>query len=45
MMGLIEAGKLTPIIDKTYPLEEAAKAMRYLETGRARGKVAVRVGE
>jgi NADPH:quinone reductase-like Zn-dependent oxidoreductase len=45
MMGLIEAGKLTPIIDKTYPLEEAAEAMRYLETGRARGKVVVRVGE
>jgi NADPH:quinone reductase-like Zn-dependent oxidoreductase len=44
-MGLIEAGQLTPIIDKTYPLEQAADAMRYLETGHVRGKVAVSVGE
>ena len=44
-MGLIEAGKLTPIIDKIYPLEEAADAMRCLETGRVRGKVVIGVGE
>lgn len=43
-MGLIEASKLTSVIDKTYPLEEAADALRYLETGRARGKVVIAVG-
>ena len=40
---LIEAGKLTPVIDRTYPLAEAAEAIRYLETGHARGKVVVTV--
>ncbi len=40
---LIEAGKLTPVIDKTYPLSEAAEAIRYLERGHARGKVALTV--
>jgi NADPH:quinone reductase-like Zn-dependent oxidoreductase len=40
---LIEAGTLTPIIDRTYPLAEAAEAIRYLETGHARGKVVVTV--
>lgn len=40
---LIEAGKLAPVIDRTYPLSEAADAIRYLETGRARGKVVISV--
>jgi NADPH:quinone reductase-like Zn-dependent oxidoreductase len=40
---LVEAGQLTPIIDKTYPLADAAEAMRYLEAGRARGKIAITV--
>jgi NADPH:quinone reductase-like Zn-dependent oxidoreductase len=38
---LIEAGKVTPVVDRTYPLREAADAIRYLEVGRARGKVVV----
>jgi NADPH:quinone reductase-like Zn-dependent oxidoreductase len=38
---LIEAGSVTPVIDRTYPLSEAADAIRYLETGRARGKVVI----
>jgi NADPH:quinone reductase-like Zn-dependent oxidoreductase len=38
---LIEAGKVTPIIDTTYPLSEAPKAIRYLEDGHARGKVVI----
>jgi NADPH:quinone reductase-like Zn-dependent oxidoreductase len=40
---LIEAGKLTPVIDRTYPLSEAPKAIRYLEAGHARGKVVITV--
>jgi NADPH:quinone reductase-like Zn-dependent oxidoreductase len=40
---LIEAGKVTPVIDRTYPLSEASEAMRYLETGHARGKIVIRV--
>jgi len=38
---LIEAGSVTPVIDRTYPLSESADAIRYLETGRARGKVVI----
>lgn len=37
----MEAGKLTTVIDRTYPFAETADAMRYLESGRARGKVIV----
>jgi NADPH:quinone reductase-like Zn-dependent oxidoreductase len=40
---LIEAGHITPVIDRMYPLEESADAIRYLETGRARGKVVISV--
>jgi NADPH:quinone reductase-like Zn-dependent oxidoreductase len=39
--GLIESGKLTPIVDRTYPLAEVAEAIRYLQEGRARGKVVI----
>jgi NADPH:quinone reductase-like Zn-dependent oxidoreductase len=38
---LIESGKVTPVVDRTYPLAETADAMRYLEEGHARGKVVV----
>lgn len=40
---LIEGGKVTPVIDRTYPLNEAADAIRYLEAGHARGKVVLTV--
>jgi NADPH:quinone reductase-like Zn-dependent oxidoreductase len=40
---LIEAGSLTPVIDRTYPLIEAPDAIRYLEEGHARGKIVVTV--
>lgn len=40
---LIEAGKVTPVIDRTYPLSEAPTAMRYLEAGHARGKIVIAV--
>ena len=43
--GLIEAGKVTPVIDRTYPLAEAADAIRYVETGHTQGKVVVTVAD
>ena len=38
---LIEAGKVTPVIDRTYPLSEVPEAIQYLENGHARGKVVI----
>jgi NADPH:quinone reductase-like Zn-dependent oxidoreductase len=40
---LIEAGKVTPVIDRTYSLGDVPEAMRYLEEGHARGKVVINV--
>jgi NADPH:quinone reductase-like Zn-dependent oxidoreductase len=40
---LVEAGKLTPVIDRTYPLGETPEAIRYLEAGHAQGKVVITV--
>lgn len=40
---LIEAGKVTPVIDRTFPLSEVPEAIRYLESGRARGKIVITV--
>lgn len=40
---LIDAGKITPVIDRTYPLTQTADAIRYLELGHARGKVIITI--
>lgn len=40
---LIEAGKVTSVIDRTYPLRDTAEAFRYLEKGHARGKVIITI--
>ncbi len=40
---LIEAGKITPVIDRTFSLSEVPEAIRYLESGQARGKVVITV--
>jgi NADPH:quinone reductase-like Zn-dependent oxidoreductase len=40
---LIEAGKLTPVIDRTYPLVETPQALQYLERGHPRGKIVITV--
>jgi NADPH:quinone reductase-like Zn-dependent oxidoreductase len=42
---LIEAGKLTPVIDKSYPLSMTGEAMKRLGEGQVRGKLAIRIGE
>ena len=43
MQALLAAGKVKPVIDRTYPLNEAGEAVRYLEQGHARGKVVITV--
>jgi NADPH:quinone reductase-like Zn-dependent oxidoreductase len=41
---LVDAGKLTPVIDRSFGLTEVPEAIRYLEKGHARGKVVIHVG-
>lgn len=41
---MIQAGKISPVIDRKYPLSEAAVALAYVEDGHARGKVVITVG-
>jgi NADPH:quinone reductase-like Zn-dependent oxidoreductase len=43
MKGLLEAGKVVPVIDRRYPLSETADALRYLGEGHARGKIVITV--
>lgn len=40
---LLDTGKITSIVDRTYPLSEVPEAIRYLETGHAKGKVVITV--
>ncbi len=41
LRDLLEAGKIAPVIDRTYPLHQAPDAVRYVEAGHARGKVVI----
>ena len=43
MRELIEAGKVSPVIDRTYPLSDTPEAIRHLEEGHARGKIVITV--
>jgi len=40
---LIENGQVTPIVDRAYPLADASDALRHLEAGQARGKIAISI--
>ena len=42
---LIEQGVIRPVIDQTFPLSEAQKALDYVESGRAKGKVVIQIRE
>ena len=44
LKDLLESGKLTPHIDKTFPLNEVPEAIRYLQEGHAKGKVVITIG-
>ena len=41
LLKLYETGQVVPVIDRTYPLEEVAEAMRYFGTGKAQGKIVI----
>jgi NADPH:quinone reductase-like Zn-dependent oxidoreductase len=43
LKGLIEAGKVKPVIDRRYPLSEVAEALRYYGERHSRGKVVIAV--
>jgi NADPH:quinone reductase-like Zn-dependent oxidoreductase len=43
LSALIETGQVTPNVERTYPLREAADALRHLESGDVRGKVVIRI--
>jgi NADPH:quinone reductase-like Zn-dependent oxidoreductase len=43
LRDLLQSGKVTPVIDRRYTLEQVPQAVEYLETGRARGKVVITI--
>jgi NADPH:quinone reductase-like Zn-dependent oxidoreductase len=43
--SLIESGVIRPVVDKVFPFEKTVDALAYVETGRAKGKVVITVGE
>ena len=43
LRDLIETGRVTPLVDRTYPLRDTARAFAYLDEGHARGKVVIAV--
>jgi NADPH:quinone reductase-like Zn-dependent oxidoreductase len=45
MKGLLEAGKVKPVIDRCYPLSDVPAAFRYLAEGQAQGKVVITVAQ
>ena len=44
MKGLLEAGKVKPVMDRCYTISDVAEAIRYFREGQVRGKVTITVG-
>lgn len=44
LMELIQAKKVTPVVDKSYPLSQVPEAVRYMEEGHPRGKIVITIG-
>lgn len=40
---LIESGKIRPVLDKIFPFEQTNEALAYIESGRAKGKIVIKV--
>ncbi len=45
LADLVATGHVTPVVDRTYPLTEAADAIAHLESGRTRGKIAIDIDQ
>jgi NADPH:quinone reductase-like Zn-dependent oxidoreductase len=45
LAALVDQGAIKPVLDKTFPFEAAAEAISYVESGRAVGKVVIRVAD
>ena len=43
--SLIESGVIRPVVDKVFPFEKTGEALAYVETGRAKGKVIVKIAD
>jgi NADPH:quinone reductase-like Zn-dependent oxidoreductase len=41
--GLIDAGRIRPVVDRVFPFAETAQALDYVATGRTKGKVVIKV--
>ena len=44
LRDLLEAGKVTPVVDRTFPMNQVPEAIRYLEEGHVRGKIVITIG-
>ncbi|MBT3755816.1 MAG: zinc-binding dehydrogenase [Candidatus Cloacimonetes bacterium] len=45
LKNLVQEGKLNPFIDKSYSLDEAVEAYKYVSTGRKRGNIVIKISE
>jgi NADPH:quinone reductase-like Zn-dependent oxidoreductase len=43
LVELIDSGKLSPVVDRTFPLDQVSQSLDYLTTGRAIGKIVIEV--